>query len=73
MKDEDKQRARWIGTMRSLAAVSQIGISFVVSITLGFAIGNYLDKVFHTQIIFMLAGTVIGIGAAFRQLFKWIK
>lgn len=54
--------------LRSFVMVSQIGISMMVPIFLCGAIGYWLNGQFHNELLFLFA-LIIGIGAAFRNLF----
>ncbi|HXV65433.1 MAG TPA: AtpZ/AtpI family protein [Vicinamibacteria bacterium] len=57
------RRARW-------ALLTSLGITFPVSITLGGAVGYVIDKRFGTLPIFSAIFLVMGIAAAFVNLFR---
>ncbi|HSF18718.1 MAG TPA: AtpZ/AtpI family protein [Vicinamibacteria bacterium] len=57
------RRARW-------ALLTSLGIMFPVSITLGGAVGYVIDKRFGTLPIFSAIFLVLGIVAAFVNLFR---
>ena len=56
--------------LQNLALVSQIGISMTVPVLISIFIGKFLDDKLGTSFIFLLIFTVIGIGAAFLNLYK---
>jgi len=55
--------------MKALSMLSQIGISMFVPIFICILIGNFLDKILNTDIIFLVIFTILGVGAAFRTLY----
>lgn len=55
--------------MKALSMLSQVGISMFVPIFGCIIIGNFLDKLLNTNVIFLIIFTVIGVGAAFRTLY----
>lgn len=58
--------------LRSFVMISQIGISMMVPIFLCGLIGYWLNGQFHGEIFFPLL-LIVGIGAAFRNLFVLAK
>ena len=54
---------------RALSKLSQVGITMVVTIGMCFFIGKWIDKKLGTDIIFLAIFTILGIGAAFRNLY----
>ena len=58
--------------LRSFVMVSQLGISMMVPIFLCGVIGYWLNGQFHNELLFLFA-LVIGVGAAFRNLFILTK
>jgi F0F1-type ATP synthase assembly protein I len=63
--DKDK-----IKIMQGIALITQIGISMIVPIILGIFIGRFLDNLIDTNNIFLFVFIIIGVGAAFLNLFK---
>jgi len=55
--------------MKALSMLSQIGISMFVPIFICILIGNFLDKILNTDVIFLVIFTILGVGAAFRTLY----
>lgn len=55
--------------LENLALISQLGITMIVPIIGCFLLGNYLDTKFSTGNIFLLIFTILGVLAAFRNLF----
>lgn len=56
--------------LKNLALVSQIGISMVVPIVGGIALGNMLDRWLGTGVIFLVIFSILGIMSSFLTLFK---
>lgn len=67
MKKDDKNLSK---ILTNLALVSQIGISIVVMIGGGVLLGNFLDKVFKTNLVFLIMFTVLGVASAFYYIYK---
>lgn len=67
MKKDDKNLSK---ILTNLALVSQIGISIVVMIGGGVLLGNFLDKVFNTNLVFLVIFTVLGVSSAFYYIYK---
>lgn len=58
--------------IKSLVMVTQIGISMLVPIFLCAALGVWLNRLFNTQICFLVL-VFLGIGAAFRNVYILTK
>jgi len=56
--------------MQGLVLITQIGIVMLVPIAIGFFIGRFLDNLVGTNYIFLFIFIIIGVGAAFLNLFK---
>ncbi len=63
-KPEDKS------LFRQLFTVGAVGIQFALSIFIGFGIGYYVDKFLKTFPWFTIVFLILGIVAAFRELFR---
>lgn len=70
-KEKDKEKEN--STFRVLWRASLVGIHLVASTFVGFAIGYYLDKYLGTSPWLTLIFLFIGIGAGFREVFKYAK
>lgn len=57
---------------RSLALVSQLGISMITPIIICILTGNFLDDKFNTSPWIMVISIFLGVGAAFRNLFYMV-
>lgn len=55
---------------QNLALLTQIGIMMIVPIFIGLFIGRFLDDKLGTGNIFLLIFILIGVGAAFMNLYK---
>lgn len=58
--------------IKSIAMISQIGISMLVPIFLCCGVGYWINEQFHQELWFLLL-MLIGVGAAFRNLFLLTK
>ncbi len=58
-----KKRKLW-------AELSSAGIQFPVSIGIGYLIGKYLDKWFNTYPYFTVIFSIMGVAAAFLNIFR---
>lgn len=56
--------------MENLALLSQVGIMMIVPIFGGVFIGQFLDRKFGNGSLFLIVGIVLGVGAAFRNLYQ---
>jgi len=63
----DKNRLK---IMQGLVLITQIGIVMLVPIAIGFFLGRFLDNLIGTNYIFLFIFIIIGVGAAFLNLFK---
>lgn len=59
--------------LRDLGRVSVVGITLFVCTVIGYIIGNFLDKVFHTQPYLMIIFVTLGIIAGFLELWQVAK
>ncbi len=55
---------------RSIGLVTQIGLTVVVAIGVGFAAGFYVDRWLDTDHTFLVVGILFGIGAAFWNVYR---
>lgn len=67
MKNDTKQM------FRDLGFYSSLGFSVALSIFIGLALGLYLDRKFGTGPWLMFAGLLLGIAAAYRNLWLAVK
>lgn len=58
-----------LGYMKYLALISQLGLMMVIPIFLCLFIGIWLDKKIGTNGLFVIIFLIIGVLAAFRNLF----
>ncbi|MBS7525818.1 AtpZ/AtpI family protein [Fusibacter paucivorans] len=56
--------------MENLALLSQVGIMMITPIFGGVFIGQFLDRKFGNGSLFLIVGIVLGVGAAFRNLYQ---
>ncbi len=60
-------------TMKEVLALSSIGMSFVICIIIGLAMGYYIDRYFSTKPWFTLLFLCFGIAAGFKNLYEAVK
>jgi ATP synthase protein I len=56
-----------------LARLSSIGIALVVSVGIGYFIGETIDKHFHTAPVFTMIFILFGIGAGMLNVFRTLR
>ncbi|SHH22111.1 AtpZ/AtpI family protein [Tepidibacter thalassicus] len=61
---------KWFEALSYLGLVSQIGFSMVIPIVVCGYIGGILDEKFSTGPLFFVVFIILGIGAAFTNLYK---
>lgn len=74
MADPSDRRER-INTIRTLGALSTVGISFVLAVIIGALLGWWLDKLFKIDRypVFFLIFTLFGIVAGMLNVFRASK
>lgn len=64
-------------TMRTIGALSSVGISFVLAIVIGLLFGYWLDRLFGTKpwffFIFFVLGFAAGVLNVYRTAGRFIK
>ena len=68
--DDNKQPN---GFIAALSLLSQIGVTIIVCIAVGIAIGFFLDKFLKTSPWLLLVFTLLGVAAAFKSIFDFAK
>jgi ATP synthase protein I len=53
-----------------LSRLTSVGIGLIISVLIGWYIGNVIDKHFHTAPVFMLVFLILGIGAGMINVFR---
>ncbi|MFQ5743508.1 MAG: AtpZ/AtpI family protein [Acidobacteriota bacterium] len=66
--EQEPSDSSWRAATRQFAVYSHIGIMFPVAIALGFSAGYLLDRWLGTSPFLALAGLVLGVVAAIRDL-----
>lgn len=57
------------GIVRALSKLTQVGITMIVTIGICFFVGKWIDEKLGTNFIFLPIFILLGIGAAFRNLY----
>ncbi len=60
------------GIARALSKLTQVAITMVVTIGMCFFIGKWLDEKIGTNFVFLPIFIILGIGAAFRNLYVMV-
>jgi ATP synthase protein I len=68
--EEKKNRNR---EFADLARLSSVGIGLVVSVGIGYFIGETIDKHFHTAPVFTMVFILFGIGAGMLNVFRTLR
>ena len=58
------------GWWRAFAEITTLGITFPLAIGAGYLLGWWLDGIFGTGPWLAIAGAILGVAAAFIQLFR---
>ena len=58
------RQTQTLSIVQALAVASQFGVTLVVSVGLGLFVGQWLDGLAHTGIVFTLIGVFAGLAAA---------
>jgi ATP synthase protein I len=64
------ERQKKIDTIRTIGALSTVGISFVLAIVIGVAAGYYIDNHFGTKPWGFLIGFVFGLAAGMLNVVR---
>ena len=56
--------------LRGIAILSSVGINLVITTFLGFFIGRWLDKVFHTSPWLTICFFILGVASGFTYLIR---
>lgn len=70
MSDTGTSGSKGRTVARSLAIATTLGFQLVVSVVLGFLLGQWLDRLLHTTPWLTLIGVVVGIGVGFYGLYR---
>ena len=70
MKETDTRKQQ---TFRVIYQVSSVGIALVICVFLGYFIGSWLDKHFHTWPWLTLVFLFFGIVAGFLNVFRTVR
>jgi len=62
-----------LGAWQALGVVTQFGVTCAVAVWLGFLLGNWLDGLLGTGIVFSLIGAVGGMISAVVGTFQLLK
>lgn len=59
--------------MKALGLLTYIGILMVVSIGIGYFLGNWLDGLLNTDPVISIIGLIIGVGSGFYSVYQVVK
>jgi ATP synthase protein I len=66
MNDKKNKKREFMDVSR----LTSVGIGLIISVLIGWYIGNVIDKHFHTAPVFMLVFLILGIGAGMINVFR---
>lgn len=69
-KDKKSKNHQFI---RGLSYLSQMGLTIIASVLIGVFLGKFLDKILGTTPWFLLFFSLVGVGAAIRNIFIMSK
>lgn len=55
--------------MKGLSLVTQFGLLMAIPIFICILVGSFLDKLLGTQVLFLIIFTILGVLAAFRNMY----
>ncbi|NLY77162.1 MAG: AtpZ/AtpI family protein [Tissierellia bacterium] len=58
---------------KNISLITQIGLSMIMPIIIGVYVGGFIDQKVGTQMVFRLIFILLGVAAAFLNLFKLTK
>ncbi len=67
------EKEDWSRILRAAGLLSYLGIIMVVSISLGYFIGTWLDGLLGTEPWLMVAGLLLGIASGFYGVYQIIR
>ena len=71
MKPEQEPKREY-GSLRLTALLSSVGLTLALSIAIGAGIGLLADRWLHSKGLLVILGTLLGIGAGFKQLIQTV-
>ena len=69
--NEDRKNNREL--LRNLYMISQLGVTMVACLFIGFFLGRYLDDLLGTSPVMLIIFSLMGIGAAFRAIYQIVR
>jgi ATP synthase protein I len=67
--DEEQKRQMW----RKATQVSSVGLGLVISVLIGYFVGNWLDGLLKCRPWMTLLFLLLGIAAGFLNIFRTVK
>lgn len=61
------------GLWRYLILLTEIGLTIAVSVTIGYVVGDYLDRLLRVSMVFTFVGSFLGVVAGFYNVYKFIS
>ena len=72
-ENKDGDSRAWARTLRDVAPFLGIGGTLAVTVLLGVGVGHWLDRRLGTTPAFVLAGAVVGLGAAGYHFYRVVR
>jgi len=71
-EDDENKQSEHRNALAAISLVTEIGITMVVNVLVGFFIGMYLDRWLNTTFLFLLIGVILGMMSGFRIVYLLI-
>jgi len=69
---ESKSGIKTRNALATMSLVTEIGITMVANVVIGFLAGMYMDRWLNTAFLFLLIGTLLGMMSGFRMVYLQI-
>ena len=69
----DMNKRDWLEITRAFGLLTLLGIGIVANIAVGFWLGNLLDSLFRTELVFKISGIIVGVFSGFYSDYRLIN
>lgn len=67
------EKNEWIKIVKSIGMLTQLGLTMLANIGVGFFLGYLADNIFSFDITFKVIGLLLGVGGGFYSIFRLIN
>lgn len=71
--DYENNKKKTSGGLQSIGYITQMGVNMAVTIMVGVFVGRFLDGIFDTSPWLLLICSLLGVGAAIKNVFDMSK